>query len=286
MQNGSDIVDEPELRRPGLVLRREREALGVTVREVSETLNLAMDTIEAIEADSYDRLPGLVFARGYLRAYARLLELDPEPLLAEYPQAPALMPQPLASESPIWEWIRLRPALVLGGAAVFGFLLLLLLLMWVWPETEVPTEPPASGTGEPLVQGVTPGSNPAGVAPSFGAGNPLPQIAGGAGADSGSSGGFATALQDADGARRITADGDEHMTFTFSDDCWLEIRSATGASLYSDLNRTGETLELVGQGPFRILLGYAPGVRLSFNGESVPLAPHTRNNVATLVLGQ
>jgi len=42
----------------------------------------------------------------------------------------------------------------------------------------------------------------------------------------------------------------------------------------------------VGQAPFRVLLGYAPGVQMSFNGETVVLAPHTRNNVATLVLGQ
>ena len=50
--------------------------------------------------------------------------------------------------------------------------------------------------------------------------------------------------------------------------------------------RPEEVLRLVGQGPFRILLGYAPGVQMQYNGETVSLLAHTRNNVASLVLGQ
>jgi cytoskeleton protein RodZ len=86
--------------------------------------------------------------------------------------------------------------------------------------------------------------------------------------------------------RRITPTGGDRLEFRFTEDCWVEIKSATGASLYSDLSRSGGSLELVGQAPFRILLGYAPGVSMSFNAEAVALAPHTRNNVANLVLGQ
>jgi len=87
-------------------------------------------------------------------------------------------------------------------------------------------------------------------------------------------------------ARRITEAGDDQLRFVFSEDCWVEVRSATGRNLFSDLGRSGSTLSLVGEGPFRILLGYAPGAEVAFNGEQVALAPHTRNNVATLVLGQ
>ncbi|NOX52804.1 MAG: DUF4115 domain-containing protein [Gammaproteobacteria bacterium] len=48
----------------------------------------------------------------------------------------------------------------------------------------------------------------------------------------------------------------------------------------------GQSVEFIGQGPFRVLLGYAPGAILQFNYETVALTPHTRNNVAKLVLGQ
>jgi cytoskeleton protein RodZ len=66
----------------------------------------------------------------------------------------------------------------------------------------------------------------------------------------------------------------------------VEIKDTAGAVLFGDLGRAGGQIELVGAGPFRVLLGYAPGVLLEYNSEPVALAPHTRNNVASLVLGQ
>jgi cytoskeleton protein RodZ len=86
--------------------------------------------------------------------------------------------------------------------------------------------------------------------------------------------------------KRITAEGDDLLTFTFSGDCWVEVKNGEGENLYSDLGRSGDVLELVGEAPFRLRLGFAPGVELAFNHERVALAPHTRNNIASIVLGQ
>jgi cytoskeleton protein RodZ len=86
--------------------------------------------------------------------------------------------------------------------------------------------------------------------------------------------------------KRITPDGSDTLSFTFSGDCWVEVKNGEGENLYSDLSRTGDSLELIGEGPFRLRLGYAPGVELAFNRERVVLTPHTRNNIASLVLGQ
>ena len=74
--------------------------------------------------------------------------------------------------------------------------------------------------------------------------------------------------------------------FTFTEECWVQVEDAAGGILYSDLNYAGSTLELTGGGPFEVQLGYAPGVELEFNGETVALNPYTRNNVAKFVLGQ
>ena len=70
---------------PGDALREAREALDVSTREVADALNLPMSVIEALEANDYERLPQPVFTRGYLRSYARLLELDPAAIVARYP---------------------------------------------------------------------------------------------------------------------------------------------------------------------------------------------------------
>ena len=85
---------------------------------------------------------------------------------------------------------------------------------------------------------------------------------------------------------RLTTVGDEQLRFEFTEDCWVEIFDTEGEVLYQNLLRRRQTLFLIGAGPFQIRLGYAPGVTLAYNGEPVPLAPHTQNNVASLVVGQ
>ena len=80
--------------------------------------------------------------------------------------------------------------------------------------------------------------------------------------------------------------GDEHvLVFHFSSDCWVEVFDAAGGLLHQNLERTGNRLEVRGDAPFRITLGYAPGAQLEYNGDPVVLAPHTHNDVARLVLG-
>ncbi len=66
---------------PGQALANRREDWGLTTQDVAANLNLGVDTIEAIEADDYSRLPGSTFVKGYIRSYARLLKLDAEDLL-------------------------------------------------------------------------------------------------------------------------------------------------------------------------------------------------------------
>lgn len=90
----------------------------------------------------------------------------------------------------------------------------------------------------------------------------------------------------ADGALQVVAGGDDHLHFDFIDDCWVEVRDADDIAIYMDLNRAGQALDLWGRAPFRIRLGYAPAVELAYNDVRVPLAPHTRNDVANLVIGR
>lgn len=80
--------------------------------------------------------------------------------------------------------------------------------------------------------------------------------------------------------------GDEHvLVFHFSSDCWVEVLDAAGSLLHQALARAGDRLEVRGDAPFSITLGYAPGAQLEYNGDPVMLAPHTHDDVARLVLG-
>jgi cytoskeleton protein RodZ len=76
---------------PGAQLAAHRQSLGLTVEQVANQLNLAPRQIQALEADNYAALPGVVIARGFVRAYAKLIKLDPAPLVALMPGETAQM---------------------------------------------------------------------------------------------------------------------------------------------------------------------------------------------------
>lgn len=75
-------AENESLMRPGRVLAARREELGMTVEQAASQLNLAPRQVQAIEAENYAALPGMASARGFMRAYAKLLKIEPEPLLA------------------------------------------------------------------------------------------------------------------------------------------------------------------------------------------------------------
>jgi cytoskeleton protein RodZ len=85
---------------------------------------------------------------------------------------------------------------------------------------------------------------------------------------------------------RLTLEGNERIVLSFTEDCWFEIKNVDGEILHADLGRLGQLREYFGQGPFALKLGFAQGATVEFNGSVVALGPHTRNNVAKLVLGQ
>ena len=84
----------------GGFLRRTRVAHGMSVGELARATRIPQTALERIEADHFDDLPGEVFARGFLGAYARAVGLDPADVLARYTAARRIVsvaPLPLAT---------------------------------------------------------------------------------------------------------------------------------------------------------------------------------------------
>ncbi len=77
--------------RPGVgkILREARERMGMSVEEVAIRLKFAPRQIIALEEDNFAQLPELAFVRGFVRSYARLMQIDEIPLLDALPGAPA-----------------------------------------------------------------------------------------------------------------------------------------------------------------------------------------------------
>src|SRR5580692_2571891 len=83
----------------GAKLRQERVGKGLAIDDIARDTRIAPRFLEAIETDDYSSLPGLIFARNFVRQYALILHLDPDPLLAELPkhdESTAPLPNPPA----------------------------------------------------------------------------------------------------------------------------------------------------------------------------------------------
>jgi cytoskeleton protein RodZ len=85
---------------PGRRLRVQRQSRGLTVERIAAQLHLKPEIVEALEQDRFDLLPDPVFVTGYLRNYARMLGLDPIPLIAAY-QAHAGTPKSIEPTRPM-----------------------------------------------------------------------------------------------------------------------------------------------------------------------------------------
>jgi cytoskeleton protein RodZ len=75
-------------------LRREREMRGITLDEITESTKISRRHLEALEGEHFDQLPGGVFNKGFVRAYARFLGIDEEQAVADYSAASNEQPEP------------------------------------------------------------------------------------------------------------------------------------------------------------------------------------------------
>ncbi|RMF14591.1 MAG: DUF4115 domain-containing protein [Gammaproteobacteria bacterium] len=122
-----DMPEDVSVTPVGVRLRQAREAAGLTARQVADRLHIILRFVEAIEQDDHDALPGTVFLKGYVRGYAELLSLDPEPLLADLDTQLSMQGKVTTEQQPQSDRARMRRkglwmfVLIVVGAIGFAF---------------------------------------------------------------------------------------------------------------------------------------------------------------------
>jgi len=113
----------------GARLRTAREARQLTAEGVAKQLNLDVAVIHALENDDGQHLPAPIFVQGYLRSYARLLELPESELLDDYTrQGGELPPLTVLGESSGQPFFRLPSARIIRNITL---VILVLVLLWL-----------------------------------------------------------------------------------------------------------------------------------------------------------
>ena len=126
-QNNADQVNRNAAASPaslGTMLREARERLGLRVEDVAVQIKFAPRQIEALEADDYKHLPEPAFLRGFVRSYAKILNLDSKPLLAALPQektsTPELIPASVNVPYPVDNTSQRQNLVMLGAALLLA----------------------------------------------------------------------------------------------------------------------------------------------------------------------
>lgn len=276
---------------PGRRLAEARAAQNLSQADVARQLKLSVSQVEALESGLYHQLPGAIFVRGFIRNYARLVKLDPEQLVQSLgDNVPVAKPRPEPSPSrdipfpgkgrPRWAaWVA-PAALVVALLAAYEFL---------WNEPDAPLAaapaPVASGPQAPRAgsqpgaavtasRPAAPATEGASAAANAPAAKPAP------GAQSPAVVGAGPEAAPAPAPRR----GERQVKLAFDQECWIEIRDRNEKVIFSQLNRPGTQQSVSGMPPFSVVVGNAHGVRLTYDDKPVDLAPHTRIDVARLIL--
>ena len=178
-KNSSDVV-EFRAPGPGERLRNARVAKDIDIRKMASKLHLITDIVEALERDDYAELPARVFVRGYVRNYARLVDLPIDSVMVQFDD---LWPEDEATvkidKAPRLA-ADLRPGRHWSGAITWLLLVVSLVLFLIWRQGYLDRpaqtgEPPAPA-GQSRPEAVPPaGSLPPKVEPPAPAGQSRPE---------------------------------------------------------------------------------------------------------------
>ncbi len=275
------IVDEPASG-PGELLRQARADLRLSLEDVAQRLRLAPRQITAIENDDFAHLPGPTYVRGYLRSYAQLLGLAPEPVLERYNRLPvAAKPVDLARHTPTPQMSSDHHVIKITTLVVAGLVLGLAALWWQGrddspirlrkpPAVVVPDTAPLAMPEPPTEVAPAPEAPPVAERAPVG--------------DGARTGEVKTAPMAPAEAPKVAA-GSRPLVLHFQQDSWADVRDAADRRLLYSVIPAGRVIRLGGTPPFMVYLGNAGGVRVEYNGRTVDLEPFRRGPIARVTLG-
>ncbi len=267
----------------GQLLQAARLARGLSIEDVARHLRLSVRQITALEGDDHAKLSGGTFLRGFVRNYAKLVQMDATPLLELLQQSlPPVSSQTIARRteripfpSDQRSWGR---SLIIGGVVV---VVLLFLIYEIYRGNETVPQPVAqvatkaeaenelavAQAQSELLPTTLNDADPVPPAQEIAPvqqrnSNPLPQPQ------------VAAIAAPPDSVNK----GEGVLRFAFAQESWVEVNDGASKMIFSQLNPAGSEQVIRGKVPLSVVIGNAANVKLVYNNKPVNLVPHTNTN--------
>lgn len=267
-------------------LRAAREARGMDADSLATALKLSRRQIEALESGDWQGLPGHTFIRGFVRNYARVVQVDAESLLRDLPAPPPAKPRldlPAGTAAVMPERGQAQKrdyAAVLAGIVLVAIALVAYFVVPkdLWLSAQAPAPAPVAAEKQ---EAPTPLFPPPGAA----AGDPVsPADLSGSAAAGTTGANDAVTTANPGNSGNPMPDGSRGLHLAFAQPSWVEIRDRNGQVLMSQLNPAGSERALEGQPPYTLVIGNAAHVTVRYQGRLVDLQPRSKDDVARVTV--
>lgn len=291
----------------GSLLARARKQQNKSIEQIAEELNLSVSQIRTIELDQTDGLPEPTYVRGYIRAYAKLLGLEPEVVLQNYLNEDWQkftnlndMPRGIGSaERGSKKWFSVGKLLLLGLIALIA------VALWYGgvfdsivgqPQQDQAALDVGSSNAQASLVVAADSSRGDEVSPTTdGAALAEPERGSAAEAEvsvaqeSESEADIPlssdVAQEDSDGPQEGESSLDENvLLMNFSETSWVDIRDADDTRLAYKSYAAGERLEVRETGELRVFIGNAAGVNVKLNQVDFDISEYREGVYAKFVL--
>lgn len=268
IQQDDVAPEEPQGPRGGERLAEARREQQISVDEIAKELHLDEPKVRALERNEFDVLGAPVFAKGHLKTYAQLVNVDAADVMSDYyhltrsvvvPPVISTRPKARRELSP-GPWIAAIVVIVIAASAYW----------WFSRPTPVETDVVESPSVDESMVDTPPESDEGMVTtpPETNEDNVDDQLAGELVSE--------PEVEDRPDSPPPAEAGQVRLLLTYSGDCWTEITDASGRRLLFDLGKDGRTVELGGAEPFNVLFGNPGNVSLRVNGEDYALPATNR----------
>lgn len=278
----------------GDLLTRAREELSLSQKDISSRLNLNEQIIAALDSNDLDKLPAPTYVRGYIRSYARVVNLDADRLIGIYEGIAEAPPEILPDVKPAVQ-ASSRDKPVKAVTYLVTFTLVFLLIAW-WQGQYI-VNPGFFSFNMKTSEG---GKYPGGLTYTYDVFNhpetlevpevdelELDELINMEIVDLDESEDILS-IDDSpilDAETNLTSPANpDTLKLELSAESWVEVFDASGERLYRNLAKPGEIISITGTAPLSVKLGNARAVSVSFNGETFDTSEYTKAGVARFLL--